>query len=384
MKILYHHRIASKDGQYIHLSAIIKELKIEGHEVLLSGPSLEEGSDMGGQRDWIHFLKKRIPSAVYELMEFGYNFLDFFRLLKNISKFRPDFIYERENLYFVSGIWAAKVLKLPLILEVNAPLYNERAKYDGIYFHSFARWSENYVWRSADFLLPVTSVLENIVKRYVVPKQSMVLHNGISPKELEVRISAEGLRQQFGLKDKKIIGFVGFVRDWHKLDRIIDYIEDSKDPDLYLLIVGEGPECENLINYAAGKSLSNQMVMAGVVQREAMASYINIFDIAIQSAVTEYASPLKLFEYLQLGKVVVAPDSNNIKEIISDNYNGFLFDDSDKSSLFAALTKAMQPGNFEIGENARTTIRDKDFLWNSNARKIVSIAEQLMFDRSNP
>ena len=47
MKILYHHRIASKDGQYVHVEEIIKAFRALGHEVIIVAPKIAENSDFG-------------------------------------------------------------------------------------------------------------------------------------------------------------------------------------------------------------------------------------------------------------------------------------------------------------------------------------------------
>ena len=47
MKILYHHRIASKDGQYVHVESIINEFKKQGHDVVIVAPGVAENSDFG-------------------------------------------------------------------------------------------------------------------------------------------------------------------------------------------------------------------------------------------------------------------------------------------------------------------------------------------------
>jgi glycosyltransferase involved in cell wall biosynthesis len=79
---------------------------------------------------------------------------------------------------------------------------------------------------------------------------------------------------------------------------------------------------------ASNLGISKQLIITGVIQRNWMASYINLFDIAIQPAVTAYASPLKLFEYLHLGRTIIAPDTPNIREVLSHGEDSLLFEDS--------------------------------------------------------
>ena len=378
MKILYHHRIASKDGQYIHLSAIVRELTKLGHDVILCGPNIAEAGQMGGGKVWVDWLKRTIPQAIYELIECGYNLYDFMRLAVVILKHQPDVIYERHNLYFVSGIWAQKIFRRPLLLEVNAPLYQERKQFNTIALDRLAQWSEHYVWKNADCVLPVTKVLAGIIKSEVRPKALEVIHNGVSLDELVVTSSAEEMRRQYGLTNQIILGFVGFVRDWHRLELIIDYISRRPTMSLVLMIVGEGPDCERLIQYAKDCGVESQLIMAGVVQRQQMANHINVFDVALQSAVTAYASPLKLFEYLALGKVVVAPDMPNIREIVSDNHNGILFDVDSLSSLNHALDGALDEERQRVlSTAARETIMKQKFLWSDNANRIEALFNRL-------
>jgi hypothetical protein len=47
MKILYHHRVASKDGQYVHIAEIIASLKKRGHEVIVCEPASIEKTEFG-------------------------------------------------------------------------------------------------------------------------------------------------------------------------------------------------------------------------------------------------------------------------------------------------------------------------------------------------
>ena len=131
MKILYHHRIASKDGQYVHVEEIIRALTMLDHDIHIVAPNVAENSEFGSDGGWVDSLKAKLPQFFYELLEFGYAFYAFFKLAIAIIKFKPDVIYERYNLFFPAGVWASKVFNIPLLLEVNAPLYQERKKYDG-------------------------------------------------------------------------------------------------------------------------------------------------------------------------------------------------------------------------------------------------------------
>src|SRR4051794_40171375 len=121
MKILYHHRIRSKDGQFVHLEELVHALRALGHEVLLVGPDAVGHAAFGSDAGLVAWLKKRLPRALYEVAEWGYGFYAYRRLTKAIVAFRPDAIYERYNLFSTAGVRAKRRFKLPMLLEINAP-----------------------------------------------------------------------------------------------------------------------------------------------------------------------------------------------------------------------------------------------------------------------
>ena len=130
MKILYHHRTASKDGQAVHIEEMIDAMRTLGHDVrvvapTLGAPAAQQGA-MGAEVGWVHRLKAALPKAVYELLELTYSLVAYRQLDKVAQEFKPDFIYERYNLFLLSGSMLKAKLGIPLLLEVNAPLVEER------------------------------------------------------------------------------------------------------------------------------------------------------------------------------------------------------------------------------------------------------------------
>jgi hypothetical protein len=129
MKILYHHRTASRDGQSTHIDEMIGGLRAEGHSVVESSPQVGSDNAKGGSPGWVGRLKNLLPRQIYELAELAYSVAAYRKLAGAIKRDRPDGIYERYNLYLLAGVWAKKRFGLPLILEVNAPMALERRQY---------------------------------------------------------------------------------------------------------------------------------------------------------------------------------------------------------------------------------------------------------------
>ncbi|KXI24433.1 hypothetical protein AS132_00110 [Photobacterium sanguinicancri] len=95
-------------------------------------PNVAEKASFGSDGGWVSRLRQKLPKVISELLEFGYCFYDLIKLCQAIKKHQPDAIYERYNLYLPSGIWAKQLFNLPLILEVNSPLYQERMNYGAL------------------------------------------------------------------------------------------------------------------------------------------------------------------------------------------------------------------------------------------------------------
>lgn len=381
MKILYHHRIASKDGQYVHVEEIIKALRNLGHEVIIVAPSVAEDGDFGSEGGFVKMLKRRMPAALYELMEFGYSFHAYRKLGKAIRKHKPDAIYERCNLFLPAGVWAKRKFRLPLLLEVNSPLFEERSKYNGIALKRLAKWSERYVWRGADRVLPVTHVLASKVMAEGVPEERItVIPNGIDLDKFGEMPDSEAAKAKLGLSGRVVLGFTGFVRDWHGLDKVVDILKTDSGEKRHLLVVGDGPARASIERRAAELGVSDQVTITGIVKRDAVAAHVATFDIALQPDVVDYASPLKMFEYLALGRAIIAPDKENIKEILEHGKNGYLFNADSNEAFLIGIEELCRDGELRrhLAIGARASIFERNFTWRHNAETIVKQFGELL------
>ena len=91
------------------------------------------------------------------------------------------------------------------------------------------------------------------------------------------------------------------------------------------------------------------------------------------SNISNYMSPLKLFEYLASGKILMATNLEVYSHILKDGYNSFLFNENDIQAwvkkiheIFANLNKFEQ-----IRENSIITA--KKYSWSSRAKKIEEL-----------
>jgi len=379
MRILYHHRVGSKDGQYVHIVALMAALRERGHELIAVGPAAYESLQFGEQRGLVARLRSRLPKWLYELLEIGYSALDFVRLSRAIRRHRPAAVYERYNLHLLSGAWARALLRLPFILEVNAPLAEERSRYGGLALPRLAHRLEAYVWRSADYVLPVTQVLAgHLIAAGVHAQRIRVVPNGAAREFLEPQ-DRDAAKARLGLARRTVLGFTGFVREWHRLERVLELIARHRDRDWHFLIVGDGPARPGLEELATRLGIGDRVSFTGVVGRAGVPAHVACFDVALQPDVVPYASPLKLFEYLALGCAVVAPAAANIREVLEHERNALLFAPADDEAFAAAIERLCNDAALRVrlGAEARATIDRRGLTWSANAATVSRLLDEL-------
>ena len=388
MKILYHHRIRSKDGQYVHLEELVGALRMRGHEVRVVGPEAVSQADFGSDAGIVAWLKRHVPQALYELAEWTYGFYAYARLVRAIKSFAPEVLYERYNLFLTAGVRAKKRFDLPMLLEVNAPIYAERKHFDGIALDALARAAERAAWCGADIVLPVTAALGHIVREVTGPAHRIeTIPNGINHQHFAGPFDSDAVRRQWKLDGRIVLGFAGFVRDWHGLDRVIASIaQDGPEHPRMLLVVGDGPARAPLEAQAAALGIASRVVFTGIVPRDEIPAYIATFDIALQPGVVAYASPLKLFEYLALGRAIVAPDQPNIREILNDGVNAVLFDPADPDGLTRAIERLTRDSELRkrVADGAKHTIAARGLTWDRNAERVSELFKELLAARHAP
>jgi glycosyltransferase involved in cell wall biosynthesis len=368
--ILYHHRTRARDGQSVHIDELVNALEQEGANIRMVGPRRVDA--MSQSRG-----KQILPKPVYELLELAYSVVELVKLGNAIRKKRPDAIYERANVFTLSGVWAARLFSLPLILEVNAPLAEERAKFGGLALPRIARWSEELVWRAADYVLPVTRVLGNLIEAGGASRSRvLVTCNGVDAQKFFAEQKPDRSLLPASFKTGPILGFVGYVRAWHGLPQIVQLLaEDPLLSDANLLVVGDGPGAAEIVRQAQALEVAGRVHVTGIVGRNALASYVTLFDIALQPEVTPYASPLKLFEYMALSRAIVAPNAPNIREVLTDEVDGLLFEPDDPASLAQKIRElvASPALRAKLGAAAARKIVEDDITWARNARRVISL-----------
>jgi len=376
MRILYSHRIQSRDGQSVHVEELITAFLSEGHEVRVVGPSFYAHAGFGGDSSVVATLRRLLPGALGELAELAYNIPAYRKLRRAHRDFKPDLIYERYNLYYLAGAWLARRTGTPYYLEVNSPLAYERLTFGGLRLGSLAHRLERAVWRQADRILAVTGALRDmIVAKDVPPERIAVVPNGV----VLSRYLPEPFRPDAPPHGQLVLGFVGFVRSWHGLDAVLRAMAADRDAaPILLTVIGEGPARAELEALAAELGITGRIRFSGLVDHNRVPDLIADFDIALQPKVVPWASPLKIFDYMAAGRAIVAPDLPNIREILEHERTALLFDPEADGALWAAIARLIADPALRarLGAAARAELEARDHTWRGNAARIATWAAQ--------
>ena len=382
MRLLYHHRTQADDGQAVHIRAMIAAFRALGHEVhevaLVPRTNGRAAAAPRAGYGWL----ARAPRFLRELSEYAYGQVARGRILRAAHEFEPRFVYERYAFGNTGGVRAAETLGLPLVLEVNSPMVLELGKTRGLAFPRLARRVEEQVFRSATIVCAVTGVLADMLvvlggarARVLVPPNGVEL-------ERYARLGATraGARASLGLGDDALVlGFVGYYRDWHRLDLVIDALRDPALETARLVLIGEGPARAELEARAATQGVAARVHFAGPRPHAEIPALLPAFDVALVPAINPYASPLKLFEYMAAGRAVLAPDQPNLREVLVHDADALLVPAGAPEPLRAALVRlAREPELRErLGAAARAKVTALDLTWQANARRVIAAVEAL-------
>jgi glycosyltransferase involved in cell wall biosynthesis len=389
MRILYHHRTQALDGQRVHIRELQDALRAAGHEVLEVAPvAAAETAGARPRRTWrrclFGLMARMAPRGVYDLLELGYNPIGYRKLARAIRTFRPDCIYERYASNTVAGAWASQKFGVPLLLEINSPLADEKLRLGTLRFYKLCRRLESYTLRHATAVLAVTGVLQHMIvnQEGMPPERIHVVQNGVRSKAFRCSTAVRlARRQMLGLEDRVVIGAVSFFREWHGVDLLLRCVAQNRSvrERVSVLLVGKGPALPHLKALAGQLGLKGQVIFTGAVPHDQVPSYLAAIDIALIPRAVEYASPLKLFEYMAAGKAIIAPRQENLLEVLTEDEDALCFTPEDLMSLETALVQAVNDDalRYKLGEQARRTIDRRGLTWEGNAARVVQVFEEL-------
>jgi glycosyltransferase involved in cell wall biosynthesis len=279
-----------------------------------------------------------------------------------LEDFGANALYERLALHSAAGATVAKRLGIPHLVELNAPLLEEAARYRRLDEPEAAEKLESATLRGADLVFAVSP-----------PLAAYARARGAS--RVEVLQNAAAI-ERFTPPERNgacpVAVFAGSLRPWHGIETIAQAWRLLGPAAPRLLVVGEGPSGALLRGLAA--------TVTGPVPPARVPRLLAAAEIGLAPYNTDaprYFSPLKLFEYLAAGLATIVADLPAVTAVV-DRDTAVVIPCGDAEALAEAVA-ALYADSSErrrLGENGRALV-EAGHTWRHRARRILEAAAEL-------
>lgn len=335
--------LRSAKGDVIHVREVLEAFVRKDHNVtlLIRGKKIPK------------FFKERMFTL--KLPDFHFPLSTFVFLMSiliigiELAFKKTDCIYERDNGINV-GVIIGKIFRVPVILEVNGDLPLECSLQNDTSAH-ILKLAIRITYPLADaIIIPSKGQLSILKSQKVNPNKVYVVPNGVNPRKFQPQ-NKTLCKQKLKLSENSFhFCFIGNLAPWQGLEYAITalskLIKENKNPNIQLIIVGDGPAKKELVTLAHKLNMKDKVIFLGTLNHEKVPEVINACDVCI-APFTAWrnkeigVSPLKLYEYLSCGKPVIAsaiPGTEIIKELDA----GILVEPDNAEALKEAYKEAIK------------------------------------------
>jgi glycosyltransferase involved in cell wall biosynthesis len=195
------------------------------------------------------------------------------------------------------------------------------------------RRARDYALAQARRLIVPSEALRSLVLGWGVPEEKVtVLNNPVSAPELESR---EELRRRHGVEGPTLV-FAGRLVPQKAIEVALEAVR--RNPDVTLLLAGEGPYHDRLVQEARSLGLGGRARFLGPVPRRTALELLRAADAAILPSRWENF-PHMVVEALAVGTPVIATDAGGVTEILRDGWNGIVVPRGDPAPLSDAIRR---------------------------------------------
>jgi glycosyltransferase involved in cell wall biosynthesis len=317
-----------------------------------------------------------------------YNGRVFLAGMRIFRKQAPDLIYQRHLLFNISGLLLARALGRPLILEYNCSevwMVEHWGKRWTFLMH-LARWMEHLAIHSADLIIVVSErVREELLTRGVPAERISVNFNAVDAEMFRPDADGGTIRERYGIPRKAVVaGFIGTFSPWHGVEVLAEAVRPTVAtfPDLHFLLIGDGPLLTGVKERVAREGCGKFVTFAGSVSAEQSPAYLSSCDILLSPHVQNpdgspfFGSPTKLFEYMAMGKAIVASEIEQLAQVLRHERTALLVPPGRSQALIDAIVRlARDPTLRErLGRAARLEAV-AHHTWKERVERIIDAAE---------
>ena len=251
------------------------------------------------------------------------------------------------------------------------------------YINNFQTFFYNYSLKLLMFfdvkkkikIITITKIMGEWIKNYFKINDSriFVFPSAFDPNQKSKKMKVPHDMERFLKLKRPICLYAGKLSDDKGILNIIKLA--SKMGEMNFIIIGGFTEeiniykqlsirCSNL--YFLGNKIYSK-----VYEYLKYADYLLILNDIKMGIINDVLSPIKLYEYMAAGKVIVASDLPSIREIIKDGYNGLLVDPSQPEVIKYKLLEIEKDKNIkrQLGFHAYNDV--KQYTWRNRAEEVL-------------
>ena len=232
---------------------------------------------------------------------------------------------------------------------------------------------EACVWRQADGYATITRGLaDELVERFGPRPALAVVPDG-------AHVDADRRFEARAIATPAVVGYSGHLYPWKGVDLLLDALADL--PGVNGIVVGGHPgenDLGRLQNRAGELGLESRVTFTGMVRPREVAARLEPADVLVlpnpaTAASERYTSPLKLFEYLALGRPIVASDLPAFREVVRHRENAVLFEAGSAAALAAAVRAVIDDPALASALGRRAFETAQDYSWDRRAERLEDV-----------
>lgn len=248
----------------------------------------------------------------------------------------------------IPGLAAAKLLRKKIVVKIVGDHGWERLNSGQETVEEFQnkkhswkiellRKTQSYLLKKVDKIIAPSQYLKKIIAGWAVnPEKIAVVYNA-APQDLALGASKEQARTRLGLSGDIILS-IGRLVAWKGFSGLIETTPQllKQRPNLRIVIVGEGPEKENLKSKVKNLGLKGRVRLEGRVPHNQIPLYLKAADIFVLNTNYEGFSHV-LLEAMAKAVPIITTNVGGNPELIQGGENGILIDYNNKEQLKKAI-----------------------------------------------
>ncbi|HET6854473.1 MAG TPA: glycosyltransferase family 4 protein [Pyrinomonadaceae bacterium] len=298
-----------------------------------------------------------------------------------VERAQPDFIYQRYARFSWAGVVAALRTRRPLFLEYNGSEVWVGKHWDRVGSLDLLERYERLNLDAAARIFVVSEVeRKNLEARGVGGNKIVVNPNGVDVERFRPGAGGADARRELGFKDDEVVaGFVGTFGPWHGVEKLAEAIKSiPASVPVRFLLVGSGSLHAEVEKRLETERHAGRVIFTGSVGHDRVPALLDACDILVAPHVPLadgsefFGSPTKVFEYMAMGKAIVASRLGQIGEVLADEETALLVQPGNVGELAAALVKLIESDELResLGARARE-IAEREHTWKHNAQRVL-------------